>query len=94
MRYGATHYNHTCPGCQGCGAITCAVCAGLGYTSDGAPRPSAEHAASDKSAAGEASQHTCPVCHATGAVRCELCHGKGTRGLEAASLYVGCDSLL
>ena len=94
MRYEATRYDHTCPGCQGCGAMACPVCAGIGYASDSGPRPPAEHVASGRQAVGEAAQHVCAVCHGAGAVRCELCHGKGTRGPVAASRYVGRDSLL
>lgn len=46
MRFEATCYDHTCPGCQGCGAMACAVCAGIGYANDSGPRPPAEDVAS------------------------------------------------
>jgi len=92
MRYEVTPYDHTCPGCQGCGAIACGVCAGIGNADDAGPRPPAEDAASGQ-AARTAARHACPVCHGAGAVSCDLCHGKGTSGSLPASRYAGRGSL-
>jgi hypothetical protein len=91
MRYQSPRYDHTCPGCQGCGAIPCGACDGIGGIQD-------EHTGSgsmDTAGAWSVGQrtkrstgrHACSVCQGAGALRCELCHGKGTRGPVAASRF-------
>lgn len=91
MKYDATRYDHTCPGCQGCGAMPCGACDGIGQVEAVAPHiaearmPAVQ---TRRMAEGRVGRQACSVCHGAGAMRCQLCHGKGIRGPVAASRFV------
>jgi hypothetical protein len=71
MRDEPTHYDHLCPGRQGCGVMPCGACDRIGHVDDSGQRPPVADAASGLVAAGAAAGQTWPVCRGAGAARCE-----------------------
>lgn len=71
---------HTCPACQGYGALPCGACDGVGQIVAAAPTTGAQLPAPPIS-------EKCRDCHGKGAISCQVCHGKGTRGPAPASTF-------